>query len=193
MAASRMEAVRATAATGNETGTSSCSAARDELLGSVGTVNKGDVKVLSTAGTVNTLYIDATGGGIDASANSAWMYVDLGASAKAQVTDKTSVTSTAWDLAFKRPVIYTNSGDGGPGQGGAVLITKDFDSVTAADATGATFNTEKFFDAQCNPFVDPTGSALTTFSAWYDYDQSTHVLTPAAGTWLVHGGTGKLL
>jgi HmuY protein len=169
-----------------------CSAARAQLLGSVDSVSTAAVTNLSSASGVTTFYVDATAGGVDVEANNPWVYVDLGAVAKAQVTDVTSITADNWDLAFKRPLIYTNDGDGGPGLGGSVLIAKDFDSVTAADAASATFATEKFFDNQCNASVDQTGSVLTSMSAWYDYDSSTHQLTPAAGTWLVHGGTGAL-
>jgi hypothetical protein len=76
--------------------------------------------------------------------------------------------------------------------GGAVLIDKDFDEVTAADAPSATFATEQFFDADCNAQTDPTGAPLTTFATWYDYDPSTHVLSPHEGTWLVRGADGTL-
>jgi hypothetical protein len=37
-----------------------------------------------------------------------------------------------------------------------------------------------------------TGALYTTFIDWYSYDEATHVLTPGPGTYLVHGGTGKL-
>jgi len=151
---------------------------------------------------VTTLYVDASAGGISGTGNNPWTFIDLGAGAKAQVTDVTSITSTAWDLALKRAVLYTNGGSGGPGQGGAALIAKDFDAVTAADATGVTFGTERFFDDQCNPRTDATGSVATTFSVptdeaqyvygWYTYDLSTNGLAPTPGTWLVRGAAGAL-
>ena len=171
-------------------GPSACSAARAQLLGAVNSVSTGNVTVLSSAGGVTTLYVDASAGGVSAQLTNPWIFVSLGGKAKASVSDTTSVASTGWDLALKRPALYTNSGDGGVGQGGAVLIQKDFASVAAADAASAAFATEKFFDAQCNPMTDPIGAPLTSFSAWYDYNQTTHALTPAAGTWLVRGATG---
>lgn len=173
-------------------GSAQCSAARAQLIGAVNSVSTGSVTVLSSAGGVTTLYVDASAGGVSAQLTHPWIFISLGGKAKASVTDTTSVGSTGWDLALKRPAVYTNSGDGGVGQGGAVLIQKSFASVTAADASSAAFTTEKFFDAQCNPMTDPIGAPLTSFSTWYDYNQTTHLLTPAAGTWLVRGGTGAL-
>lgn len=171
-------------------GPAQCSAARAQLLGAVNSVSTGNVTVLSSSGGVTTLYVDASAGGIAAPAPAPWLFVSLGSDARVSVTDTTSIASTGWDLALKRPALYTNDGDGGVGQGGAVLIQKDFASITAADASSAAFATEKFFDAQCNPMTDPIGEPLTTFSSWYDYDQTAHTLAPAAGTWLVRGATG---
>ena len=74
-----------------------------------------------------------------------------------------------------------------------MLLDKAFDAVTSADATDAAFSTEIFFDADCTPNVElTTGAIYTTFIDWYSYDEATHVLTPGPGTYLVHGGTGKL-
>ncbi len=173
-------------------GGGSCSAARAQLLGSIDSVSTGAVDIIATSGATKTLFVDASAGGINGESSHPWIFVSLGSGTKTSVTDKTSVSSTAWDLALKRPIIYTNSGDGGPGQGGAVLINKDFAQVTAADAASAAFVPESFFDAQCNPNLDPTNAVLTSFSSWYDYDPSTHLLTPAPGTWLVRGGDGTL-
>lgn len=174
------------------TGTTSCTAARAQLLGAIDSVSTGDVDIIGTSGATRTLFVDASTGGIGGEMSHPWIFVSLASGTKVSVTDKSSTSSTAWDLAFKRPLIYTNGGDGGPGQGGAVSIVKDFDQVTAADAAGAAFVTESFFDAQCNPKLDPTGAVLTSFGTWYDYDASTHMLTPASDTWLVQGGDGKL-
>lgn len=169
-----------------------CTSARAQLVGAIDTVATGNVKVLDQQPSMTTIYVDATAGGPPNSNKNPWTFVSLATGAKVAVTDVSSQSSVAWDLAFKRPVIYTNDGDGGPGKGGAVLIAKDFDAVTAADAAGVTFGTESFLDAECNANTDPTGAVLTTFSTWYDYDESTHILTPADGTWLVHGASGAL-
>lgn len=163
-----------------------CSTARAQLLGSIDSVSTGTVTSLGS----NRFYVDASAGGTSGAATSPYLYLSLATGTKASVTDVTSQTSTAWDLAIKRPLLFTNDGDGGPGMGGAVLVDKAFADVTKTDAVG--LQTEVLFDADCNPMTDPTGAAATTFATWYDYDGATHLLSPHPGTWIVRGGDGKL-
>lgn len=171
----------------------SCTAAKEQLLKPIASVSTGDVTVLADASGIKTVYVDGSAGGTQASSTNPRLYLNLETANKVSVTDKTAETSTGWDLSIKRPILFTNSGDGGSGQGGAVFLAGiDFDGVTAADATGKTFAKERFFDADCNPQVDQTGAAKTSFDGWYDYNQSNNQLTPKTGTWLVKGGTGKL-
>lgn len=163
-----------------------CATARAQLLGSIDAVSTGAVTALGSG----RLYVDASGGGASSAPTSPYVYLSLATGAKVSVTDVTSQTSTAWDLALKRPLLFTNDGDGGPGSGGAVLVDKAFADVTKADAVG--LQTEVLFDADCNPQMDPSGAAATTFATWYDYDSATHLLSPHAGTWIVRGGDGVL-
>lgn len=174
-------------------GPASCSAAEEALLKPVDTVSTGDVTVLADAAGIKTLYVDASAGGPQGAATNPRVYVDLATGSRVGVSDKAAKTSTAWDVAIERPILFTNSGDGGAGQGGAIFLAgKDFDAVTAADASGTTFAAESFFDEQCVAKVDPTGAVKTSFDGWYDYEQSTNQLTPKSGTWLVRGGAGAL-
>ncbi len=169
-----------------------CSKAIEMILGPVDKVSTGSVTVLSTAGGVSTVYVDASAGGFGNDATHPYTYLDLATTTRVDLTDQQAATSTAWDLAIKRPVLFTNDGDAGPGGGGTRIVAKAFDQVTAADATGA-FATESFVDGDCNPKTDPAGDVLTTLSNWYDYDQQTNVLTPkTATTYVIRGGTGKL-
>jgi hypothetical protein len=172
------------------TGTS-CTKARDDLLLPIDKVSTGEVSVVSDSNGVKTIYVDAAAGGLGgASLKNPRVYIDLEAGKKVDVTDKSAPASTAWDLALKRAVIFTNSGDAGAGMGGAVQVTKAFASVTAADETG--LQKEKFFDQDCNPQLDQTGAPSTTFSNWYDYDQVTNIPTPKPNvSYVVIGGTGK--
>ena len=173
--------------------TSMCTAARATALGANDSVSSGAVSVVSNSAGVTTLYVDATAGGMTDAAMNPWIFVSLDSGSKVAVTDLSSVDSTAWDLALKRAQIYTNSGDGGPGSGGAMLLDKAFDDVTRADAADATFVPETFFDGDCNPNIEmATGALYTSFVDWYAYDEGTHVLTPAAGSYVVRGATGKL-
>jgi len=172
---------------------SRCTAARATALGANDSVAAGKVSVLSTTAGVITLYVDASAGGMTDAPKNPWTFISLVDGSKVQVTDLTSLESTAWDLAIKRAQIYSNGGDGGPGAGGAVWLEKAFDEVTGSDASDTAFNAETFFDAECTPNVElTTGALYTTFIDWYSYDEVTHFLTPAPGTYLVHGGTGKL-
>jgi hypothetical protein len=116
---------------------SMCTAARATALGASDQVSTGNVTVLSTTAGVSTLYVNATAGGMTDAPKNPWTFVALDVGSKVEVSDLTSIASTAWDLAFKRAQIYTNSGDGGPGAGGAVLLDKGFDDVTSADASNA--------------------------------------------------------
>ncbi len=179
------------ATTDAPTGGTSCTKARDDLLVPINKVSTGAVTVLSDTGGVKTLYVDASGGGTSNAIKNPRVYVDLEAGARVEVTDTTAPMSTAWDLAMKRDKIFTNSGDAGPGMGGAMLIDKTFSAVNAGEANGTALVPEKFFDADCNPQLDMTMTVSTTFSDWYDYDQVTHIPTPKDVTYVVQGGTGK--
>jgi HmuY protein len=173
-------------------GGETCTAAREQLLKPVDSVSTGEVTVLSNAAGVRTLFVDAAAGGTAGANTNPRLYLHLETATRVSVTDKTATSSTAWDLAIKRPILFANSGDGGPGQGGALLVAKDFDAVTSADAAGATFVPESFFEDDCTPKTDQTGAVKTTFDGWYDYNPATNGLSPHAGTWLVKGATGKL-
>lgn len=167
-----------------------CTSARDQLLVPVDKVSTGQVTVVSTSGATRKIYVEAAAGGPQGASKNPRIYVDLAAGARVDVTDKTSLGSKAWDLALKRTVIFTNGGDGGSGQGGAVELTKSFESVTSADAAKA--SAEVFFDADCNPQLDPINNPNTTFAGWYDYDAASNGVTPKNVTYVVRGGSGKL-
>jgi hypothetical protein len=126
------------------------------------------VKVVSTEGGVTTLYVDASAGGATEAAKSPRLYIKL-TGERVDIDDNAAFTSADWDLALKRVDIYTNSGDAGPGKGGAVQLSKDFDAVTAADADSATIAPEKFFDENCVGQKDEASFIITTFSGWYNY------------------------
>ncbi len=169
----------------------SCTTAKEALLTPIDSVSPGVVTVLSDTAGVKTLYVDASTGGPGNAGKSPRLYVSLGTAARVDVTDKTAASSTDWDIALRRPILFTNSGDGGPGQGGAKLVDKAFDSVTSADAP-STFEKETFLSETCEPFVDATGAVKTSMTTWYDYEQATMHLTPHAGTWIIKGGSGSL-
>ncbi len=174
-------------------GGTECTSARTQLLLPIEKTSTGTVSIVSDSNGKKTLYVDASAGGLGSSAKNPRVYVDLAAGARVAVTDKTAPDSKDWDLALKRSIIFTNGGDAGVGQGGALQITKPFASVTAADVSVAKLEKESFFDADCNAKLDPTGAVNTTFSTWYDYDQATNIPSPKPGvTYVVRGGSGRL-
>lgn len=170
-------------------GGTQCSRQRDDLLVPIAKVSTGEVTVLSTSGKTKTILVDASAGGTTGARTRHRLYLNLERAARVDVTDPDAFTNTDWDLALKRTVIYTNSGDGGSGQGGAVKLVKGFASVTDADLSGA--KPEKFFDADCNVVPTPIGDPASTFADWYDYDTATNLPTPRVLTYGVVGGTGK--
>ena len=172
--------------------TNPCSGALATILGPIDQVTTGAVTMVSQMGGARTVYVDATAGGFGNEGTHPRVYVNLETATRVDITDKQAPTSNAWDLAFKRPVIFTNDGDGGHGMGGSLMVAKAFDQVTMADAVG-TFATESFTEATCDPKVDGFGDMLTTMSSWYDYNQGTNKLTPKpTTTFIVRGATGKL-
>lgn len=184
---------RASAETGGEVPfMDDCSAARAQQIGAIATVSTAKVQVVDDTGGVITLYVDATAGGQNGAPTHPWVYVSLSSASKVELDDPSSLHSLAWDLAFKRALIYGNGGDAGPGNVASAFIDKDFASVTRSDVEGHDFFHEQFFDDDCNPYVDITGATSTSFSTWYNYDESSHMLSPVSGTWLVQGATGKL-
>lgn len=170
-----------------------CTAAREQALLPINRVSTGAVSVVFASETSGTtlVYVDASAGGPQGASKSPRVYVNLEAAARVDLTDTQAFTSTAWDLALKRAVVYTNSGDTGLGRGGGAELDKPFASVTAADANAAAVAPERLFDDQCVEQKDAVGSPLTTFSAWYAYDLATNTPTPRDITYVVVGGTGK--
>jgi hypothetical protein len=172
--------------------TAQCTSAAEQLLKPVDSVSTGAVTVLEDAAGAKTLFVDASAGGTQGAATNPRIYLNLETAVRVDVTDKTAFASTAWDVAIKRPILFTNSGDGGSGRGGSKMVEKEFDAVTTADAAAETFAQESFFDANCTAKVDQTGAVKTSFDGWYNYDQATNGVSPKAATWIIRGGTGKL-
>lgn len=169
----------------------SCTSARDAALGPIETVSTGSVGIVTELAGVRTIYVDASAGGSAAAKTNPWIYVDLATGTRVDVHDRAALASSAWHLGLKRPLLRTNSGDGGPGKGGAVFLKgKAFDVVTDAEAKAATTLPEAWFDKDCTLATDATGAIKTRFDGWYDYDSAAMKLSPAAGTWIVLGPDG---
>ena len=126
---------------------------------------------------------------VDASAANVWIYIAVGKG----VVSVTDPQTTTWDLAFQRTRIQTNSGTSGPGMGGAQLLGGSFDDVVDVPGTGG-FEIDALM-----PIPGPPGSGEFSgnpvLNGWYDYNPSTHAISPKAQSYLVRtasGGYAKL-
>ncbi len=169
-----------------------CTAAFNANILPISKVSTATVSTVGASGGATELYVDASAGGINLASKNPRVYVNLETGTRVDIDDVTAFkSSTDWDLALRRDLVWTNSGDAGIGIGGAIQIAKTFANVTAADADAATLAPERFFDDQCNALKGPNDETLTTFSDWYNYNQATHDVTPKDVTYVVRGGTGK--
>ncbi len=122
-------------------------------------------------------------------AKSPRIYIKLSGEAVA-VNDNDAFSSAEWDLALKRVDIFTNGGDAGPGKGGGILVPKDFDEVTAADADAAKIAAEKFFEGDCVGRKDEAQFIITTFSGWYNYQVGAGPSVKPSTAFIVRGADG---
>jgi hypothetical protein len=143
-------------------------------------VTTGSVTVDESDG-VFTATIDAAAGGMNASRSRPFVYIDLETGARVDITDLESLESTAWDLAFKRVLIRTNSADSGPGQISLAKVSgTTFDDVTSAPTSSSAYATDVSLDEECELLTDPIGNPIaainyvntdnpTGSASWYDY------------------------
>ncbi len=99
--------------------------------------------------------------------------------------------SGAWDLAFRRSQVRTNSGSSGDGLGGALAVEQFYTEVTSTDTYGLAI--DRVIDTGA-PGAQPT-SLSPVLTRWYDYDPRIHVLTPKELTYIVRladGGYAKM-
>ena len=170
-------------------GGTQCTAARKAHLVPIAKVSTAEVKVLSTTDGVTRLYVDASAGGAMEAAKSPRLYITL-TGEKVEVNDNEAFESADWDLALKRVDLFTNSGDAGPGKGGAALVKKDFADVTAADADAAEIEPEKFFDEDCVGRKDEALYIVTTLSSWYNYEVGSGPSVKPGVSFIVRGADG---
>jgi len=91
--------------------------------------------------------------------------------------------TTKWDLGFRGTTIITNSGTGGPGNGGAFIYTGTFTDLTSI-SIDSTFRT----DNAPSSYAIKSGSG----NGWYSYNGVTQLITPIPGRILViRTATGK--
>lgn len=147
-----------------------CATIREQVLTAQDEVADGAITVLASEGDTDSVYIDGTAGGFQMASTSPWIYIDLDTLSRVDITDLDSFDATNWDLAIKRVKWRTNSGHSGAGDGGVVAVAKAFEDVTLADAQGATFDVDTWFDDSCDYPKDALESLVTALGeGWYEY------------------------
>jgi hypothetical protein len=179
---------------GPETGEQSsgaCDTVTSEIVGRVDAVTTGAV-VLESQAQPRILYVDAVAGGFQFATSNPYVYVNLELGARVDETDVSAVSSTSWDLAFKRFSILTNGGDSGNGEGKALALEAMFEQVTRDNVDLSALQVDDFVDdVSCEPLGD--GTASGAFAIWYEYAPDTMVLTPRPLVFVVQSGDGQSL
>lgn len=133
------------------------------------------VDAVSTGGVSNTsepdgvfvTEVDASAGGAAGQATSPFVYLDLLAedgAARVDIDDVASFESTDWDIALKRYVVRTNSGDSGPGDGEVATVPGA--ELTFTEEVPPLF-ADDWASPACELVVDDVGGPRTRFSNWY--------------------------
>jgi hypothetical protein len=142
----------------------------------------GDAPPVSSAKVATTRGSDGTYTTIvDSTSMTDWVYADF-------ETGTAVADTAAWDLRFQRFDISSNSGvSGSGGVQVAALTNTTFAAVTSAPADGY------LVDA-----ADGNGDGMPDYAfeqgdGWYDYDPTTHVLTPKPIVWVVKTDGGATL
>ena len=95
----------------------------------------------------------------------------------------TDSATTKWDIGFRGTTIITNSGNSGPGAGGAFIYTGTFGDL-AQIPTDSTFR----IDNAPAAYAIKTGSG----NGWYSYNGATNLITPVPGRILaIRTASGK--
>ena len=114
---------------------------------------------------------------IDATDSATWIYFDL--ESGTTVSPETPTDSSDWDLAFQRYTIAVNGGVSGTGNMEVLPIFdvyNDFENITEIP-DGDWITDEEDANEDTIPEY--------AFKDWFNYDSSTHVLTPADTVYLV--------
>lgn len=92
------------------------------------------------------------------------------------IISNTDSATSKWDIGFRGTTIITNSGNSGPGTGGAFIYTGLFSDL-AQIPTDSTFRIDNA----------PTAYAIKSGSGngWYSYNGATNLITPIPGRILV--------
>ena len=123
---------------------------------------------------------------VDASDFDNWVFFSFAAGEAVAVDDPAS--SDVWDLGLQRYHVATNSGDSGPGLGGACTMGQvEFSACTEAPESGYQIDVTKTFhgmqgdyDVSVNPVLEDWASREGMPPTW-SFSNDTYVVKTAAG------------
>lgn len=122
---------------------------------------------------------------VNATSSDEWVYFDFDAKREVTAPD----TDDTWDIAFKRYIQMTNGGVSGDQDVGVAVLAEPFADVTAPPDAGA-FLSDMADDDDTG---DEPQSGFDADGGWYDYDPSTHELTPKERTYVVRTTEGAFV
>ena len=138
-----------------------CAPSIDNTDSNGGDTAGGIDNVTNPGGTTTTL--------VDATSQESWIYMDFESGRLVEVT--TPESDTSWDVGFQRFSVKLNGGVSGSGEVEARVVEGgDFEELSEAPYGG-------YVTDQAD--ADDDGVPEYAMAEWYDYDYSTHVLTPA--------------
>lgn len=140
--------------------------------------------MLTTTADVTTGTIDATAGGLSGAPDNPYVYVDLIANARVDVTDLNARDSLDWDIALKRSSLRINGGDSGGGRR-SLAIVPGAASVTTVTAPSSGYMEDDFTSDDCMLATIPGGEPMSAFGEWYDYDVETHAVMPKSDVYVL--------
>jgi hypothetical protein len=147
------------------------------------------VVTITASGAVMTATIDATAGGTANSADRPYIYVDLKTGTRVDVDDLAARSSSAWDIMLKRSSMRSNGGDSGPGKRMVAVMPGAMLATIAAPATG--YLSDDFTTADCMLDAIPGGEPKSAFGEWYDYDATTHAVSPKGEAYVIEREDGS--
>jgi hypothetical protein len=140
---------------------------------------------------VFTTVVDASAGGAAGQAEQPFVYLDLEAedgAAAVAIDDVASFESTDWDIALKRFVIRSNSGDSGPADIEVATIQSE-ELREDDDVPSQLFADDDWTSAECALLRDATTGPRTRFSNWYEVTAGRYEPRPVLH--LVRLGAGR--
>jgi hypothetical protein len=117
---------------------------------------------------------------IDASDETEWVYLDL------DTANEASPADAGWDLGFQRFDIIVNGGINGEAEVEVAIVEGiDFNSLTAVPD-------DTVWSSDAADGEDEGEDPDLVFGDWYDYDFTTHVLTPKDRVYLIRSSDGSV-